>query len=224
MAGGVQWLSLQGVSLETEGKPQEASRTYASMLPYLSNLSSTFASTLEHQSWTEKVLARHCILSSRYVKAIVAQPQELLSVTSPTPPGSLLAPFRAFADHYKKSSSRNASHDSSQGRVWQAYYDTLSVLVQHGIVQPIFTNKMHQAAELKKVQAMYEGTLLKEVKFPRADQANSQIESWVDQVMANWRILCGYTWQDSELEEGGKATMGHVVLDVGTPQRSWQFL
>lgn len=202
--------------METEGKTQQAIWAYTSMLPYLSNLPSTFASTPEHRSWTEKLLARHCILSSRQVIANIAQPQDLLSVNSSTPPGSLLSPFRAFADHCQNIAPRTTGQGSLHENVWQAYYNTLSVLVQHGMVQPIFKSRLHQAAELKKVQAMYEITLLKEVRFPRADQANTQIENWVDQVVANWRILSGPSWQNDDVGEGGKAALGHIVLDVGT--------
>ena len=149
------------------------------------------------------------MLSSRHVTANVAQPQDLLS------------PFRAFADHCERNTWRNTSQNSSHGRVWQAYYDTLSVLFQHGMVQPMFKSRLHQATELRKVQVMYEAALLKEVKFPRADQLNSQVESWVDQVMANWRVMCGSGWQDDDLGEGGKAGMDRVVLDVGT---SWALM
>lgn len=186
------------------------------MLPYLSTLPSTLANTPEHRTWTQKLLVRHCMLSSRHVTSNMAQPQDLLSTTSPTPPESLLSPFRAFADRYQSNAMRTTGQDTSYAHVWQAYYDTVSIFVRYGMVLPIFKSKFHQAAELKMVQAMYETALLKEFNFPRADQANSQIESWVDQVMANWRVLCGSAWQNDEIGEGGKAALSHVVLDVGT--------
>ena len=100
-------------------------------------------------------------------------------------------------------------------RTWGYYYNTLSVLLQRETTQHVFDSRLQQGIELKKVEASYESILLKETKFPRADQANSQIESWVDQVMANWRIMCGHTWQDEDLGEGGKAALGRGVLEVG---------
>lgn len=103
---------------------------------------------------------------------------------------------------------------SSYMRTWGLYYNTLSVLLQRKTTQHVFDSKLQQGVELKKVEASYESILLKETKFPRADQANSQIESWVDQVMANWRTMCGHTWQDEDLE-GGKAALGRGVLEVG---------
>ena len=89
------------------------------------------------------------------------------------------------------------------------------MLLQRRIPQHVFDSKSQQGLELKKVEATYESILLKESKFPRADQANSHIESWVDQVMANWSVMCGDTWQNEDLGEGGKASLGRGVLEVG---------
>ena len=104
---------------------------------------------------------------------------------------------------------------SSYMRTWGCYYDTLSVLLQRQTMEHVFDSKLQQGVELKKVEATYESILLQEVQFPRADQASSLIESWVDQVMANWRVMCGHTWQDDDLGEGGKASLGRGVLSVG---------
>ena len=198
---------------------REAARTYASMLPYILNLPTTFSSVPEHQLWTEKLLARYCILASRHVILNAERPEELLSSTSLIAPGSILSPFRAYANLYdaqKTTADNDMAMDggSSHGRTWKAYYDAVSIMVQNGIVQPVFKSRLQQGVELKSVEAFYQATLLKEVKFPRADQANSQIESWVDQVMANWRVMCGPKWLDEDLGEGGKAALGHGVLDV----------
>ena len=89
------------------------------------------------------------------------------------------------------------------------------MLLQRGTPQHVFDSKLQQGLELKKVEATYESILLKESSFPRADQANSNIESWVDQMMANWRVMCGHTWQNEDLGEGGKASLGRGVLEVG---------
>ena len=197
----------------------EAARGYVSMLPYISNLPTTFAGVPEHQIWTERLLARHCILASRHVTSNAERPQELLSSTSLIAPESILSPFRAYANHFdsKKTTADNdiaIDDGSSHARTWKAYYDAISVMVQHEIVQPVFKSRLQQSMELKRVEAFYQTFLLKEVRFPRADQANSQIECWVDQVMANWRVLSGPNWLDEDIGEGGKATLGHGVLDV----------
>ena len=99
-------------------------------------------------------------------------------------------------------------------RAWKAYYDVISIMIRHDIVQPVFKSRSQQCAELKKVEGVYQGLLLKEIEFPRADQANYQIELWVDQVIVNWRVMCGRSWKDEDLGDGGKASLGRGVLEV----------
>jgi len=212
-------LTHSGVSLEKEGMTRDAYRTYESMLPYLSNLPSTFANTTQHHYWREMLLARYSMLSSRHVVAHAGNPIDLLSPAASIPPTSLLTSFRAYAHNWDSKLYARAGKSSFSLRPWQAYYDTLSILVQQGFVEPMFKSKLQQRTEVKIVETIYEDGLLKGVTFPRADQTSSQIESWVDQVMANWRIMCGSTWQEEELGEGGKAALGHGVLDVGSALR-----
>ena len=187
------------------------------MLPYITSLPSTFANTPEPRYWTESLLTRHCMLSSLHVSANQMSPS-----ISAVPPSRILAPFRAYSKYWDTKSASNmgtlskaGDRHSSYARTWGYYYDTLSVLLQRETTQHVFDSRLQHGAELKKVEATYENILLKETNYPRADQANSQIESWVDQVMANWRVMCGRTWQDEDLGEGGKAVLGRGVLDVG---------
>ena len=206
-----------GLSLEDTNNHGEAIRTYESMLSYIIGLASTFGNTPEHQYWTESLLIRHCMLSSRHLSANQVSPS--IPAVSPS---RVLAPFRTYSKYWDTKSPSDTSslvkdggRNSSYMRTWGNYYDTLSVLLQRGATQQVFDSKLQQGVELKKVEATYESILLKETKFPRADQANSQIETWVDQVMANWRVMCGHTWQDEDLGEGGKISLGRGVLDVG---------
>lgn len=207
---------LRGLSLEETDNMGDAIRTYESMLPYITSLPSTFANTPEHRYWTESLLTRHCMLSSRHVSA-----NQLSPSISAVPPSRVLAPFRAYSKYWDTKSASNAGtlfkagdRHSSYMRTWGYYYDTLSILLQRETNQHVFDSRLQQGIELKKVEANYESILLRESKFPSADQANSQIESWVDQVMANWRVMCGHTWQDEDLGEGGKAAIGRSVLEV----------
>ena len=186
------------------------------MLPFITSLPSTFADTPEYQYWTESLLTHHCMLSSHHVSANQVPP------ISVVPPSRVLAPFRAYSKYWDTKVGSNTGtlfkagdRHSSYMRTWGCYYDTLSVLLQRETTQHVFDSKLQQGGELKSVEANYENILLKKTKFPRADQANSQIESWVDQVMANWRVMCGHTWQDKDLGDGGKAAVGRGVLDVG---------
>ncbi|CAD6563756.1 MAG: hypothetical protein ASARMPREDX12_000049 [Alectoria sarmentosa] len=206
---------LRGLSLEETNNTGEAIRTYESMLPYITSLAATFINTPEHRYWTESLLTRHCMLSSRHVSANLVSPS-----ISAVPPSRVLAPFRAYSKYWDTKSAFNegtlkaVDGHRSHMQTWAYYYDTLSVLLQRETAQHVFDSRLQQGLELRKVEATYESILLKETKFPRADQANSQIESWVDQVMANWRVMCGHTWQDEDLGEGGKAALGHGVLEV----------
>lgn len=212
-----QLLKEPGLSLEETNSLGEAIRTYESMLPYITSLPSTFANTPENRYWTESLLTRHCMLSSRHVSANQVSPS-ILAV----PPSRVLAPFRAYSKYWDTKSAlitgtlfKAGDRHNSYMRTWGHYYDTLSILLQRETTQHVFDSRLQQGVELKKVEATYESILLKETSFPRADEANSQIESWVDQVMANWGVMCGHTWQDEELGEGGKAALGRGVLDVG---------
>lgn len=210
-------LNSSGLSLEETNSIGEAIRTYESMLPYITSLPSTFANSPEHRYWTESLLTRHCMLSSRHVSANQVSPS-----ISVVPPSRVLAPFRAYSKYWDNKSMSNTGtlfkagdRHSSYLRTWGYYYDTLSILLQRETTQHVFDSRLQQSVELKKVEATYESILLKETKFPSADQANSQIESWVDQVIVNWRVMCGHTWRDEDLGEGGKAALGRSVLDVG---------
>lgn len=64
------------------------------------------------------------------------------------------------------------------------------------------------------METIYENLLIKETKFPKASETNHEVESWVDSVMDNWRLLCGPTWSDEDLGEGGKEGVARGVLDV----------
>ena len=216
LTGENQLLNEAGLSLEETNSSREATRTYESMLPYITSLSSTVANTPEQRYWTESLLTRHCMLSSHHISTNQSPP------ISAVPPSRILAPFRAFSKYWDTKGASNpglhkktGERQSSYIRTWGCYYDTLSILLQREATAHVFDSKLQQGAELKKVEAAYEGVLLKETQFPKADQTNSQIESWVDQVMANWRIMCGHTWQDEDLGAGGKASLGRGVLDVG---------
>ena len=203
-----------GSSLENESKSTDAIQVYKVFLDHFSNLSSTISGTIEYQSWTERVLSRYCMLCSRYIAAHAAHIRSLISPTASISPASILTPFRAYAKSWHTGSSTGTAKAGSSVYVWRAYYDALSTLLQNGIVQPVFESKMKNSVELKNVEATYEAMLLKEVSFPRADQVNTQVESWADQVMADWRIMSSSTWREEDLGQLNKLTLGRGVLDV----------
>jgi len=147
--------------------------------------------------------------------------------------------FRMWAQFWEAGVGATATDNSETGKtrrlVWKAYYDTLSTILQRDLrYSPASTNlepqlldpseklpadehlasRIQQRAELKRVETTYESLLLKETRFPKASESSIVIELWVDAVMSNWRVLCGSSWQDEELGEGGKGGVGQGVLDV----------
>lgn len=118
---------------------------------------------------------------------------------------------------------------------WKAYYDTLSTTIRYNLpydadTVPAASEKsaldshtsarLQQRAELKRVETIYENLLIKETHFPKASESNHEVEVWVESVIANWRALCGPSWFDEELGEGGKEGVGRSVLDVSAQRRN----
>lgn len=120
--------------------------------------------------------------------------------------------------------------------VWFAYYKTLSDILQRGWLyasgqtadttprilespeslgeEEFLASRLRQRAELKNIEAINEGFLLKETTFPKATERNEDVEAWAEAVMRNWRVMCGPTWHDEELGEGGKNAVARGVLDI----------
>lgn len=193
---------------------QSAYEAYEIMLSYLRDLPSRFTTNPQHYYWREAVFTRYAMLSSRHVRAHARNPTGLLLPGASIRPASLLTPFRAYAHNWDSELCARAGRPVFTLRPWKDFYDTVSIIVQHGWVQPFYQSKSQQCMELKAMEKVYEHNLLRDVTFPRADQTSTQIEGWVDQVMANWRVTCGSTWQEEDLK-GGRVGLGNGVLNVG---------
>ena len=74
--------------------------------------------------------------------------------------------------------------------------------------------KLQTRIELQRVETIYEGLLLREVRFPKANESSEEVREWVELVMGNWNVLCGSTWQNADLGEGAKEGVSRSVLDV----------
>jgi hypothetical protein len=172
--------------------------------------------------WTESLLVRLCQLSDQST----GTGRQISSVDA-------LRTYRFWAKHWDASAKSGGSNAPSAARhrrlAWKAYYDTLSHALRHNLAYepesspsaaekpPLHTQsslRLRQRAELKRVETVYEGLMIKETLFPKASETNHEIEAWVDSVMDNWRLLCGPTWSDSDLGEGGKEGVARSVLDV----------
>ncbi|KAF3035898.1 hypothetical protein E8E12_001138 [Didymella heteroderae] len=209
---------LKGSAQESTGATTDAVKTYTSILPWLS---SQTAESAQFRIWTESLLGRLCQLSDQSQSSSLIGPSEALQI------------FRAF-DKFSEGSGRNAGsatadHAKSRRLAWKAYYNTLSTIIHRDLPyeagtvettteQPAISDRtalrLQQRAELKRVEVIYENLLIKETHFPKASESNREIEAWVESVISNWRVLCGASWSDSELGEGGKEGVGRSVIDI----------
>ncbi|KAF2810963.1 uncharacterized protein BDZ99DRAFT_487697 [Mytilinidion resinicola] len=202
---------IKGFSQEKTSAVQDALKTYSSVFPFLLSLTSLNSTSAQFRLWTERLLGRACLLVDQSSPEI----HDIDSAQS-------LKTFRIWQrlwDSLAGSGASGSEAGKSRRLVWKAYYDTLSTLLQRGhSYGPTPTNleprKLQQRSELKRVEAIYEGLILKETQFPKASENNYEIEQWVDAVISNWRVLCGPGWQDEELGEGGKGAVGRGVLDI----------
>ncbi|PVI07644.1 filamentation protein-like protein [Periconia macrospinosa] len=211
---------LKGWSQEDTGSLEDAVRTYRSVLPFLSD--KLTSATPQFRAWTERLLVRLCLLSDQ-----TSNTREYISSSE------ALQIFRYWALYWDSAAKAHgaASADGAKARrsAWKAYYDTLSDILRRGLpYEPesgssngssekhsiSSSNRLLQHAELKKVETIYEGLLLKETLFPKASETNHEIVSWADSVMENWRFLCGSTWSNADLGAGGKEAVGRGVLDI----------
>ena len=179
----------------------------------------------EQRLWTERLLARFCVLTSHILSEFGA---------SQTSPASDLMAFRAWATFWEGRPSQGITEIDGpkvgsgilRRKIWKAYYDILSIVLQRGLpYEPPLTavaekpgqsvtTRMLQRIELKRVETTYEGLMLQEVRFPKAEEVNQEVEDWAEQVMRNWGVLCGPSWHDEELGEGGQEAASRNVLDV----------
>ena len=156
---------------------------------------------------------------------------------------SIIAPFRAWAKFQNSMPHQgliqaNATDPEGNIRrrdIWKAYYNTLSSYLQSNASFPIAHQEVHrplgsnpsdpedqnvpgprlmQYEELSRVETVYEELLLKEISFPAAHQTNVEVDEWVEQVIANWRVTCGSNWRNADLGPGGQEAAGRKVLDV----------
>lgn len=208
------------------------------MLPVVSSTPPACRSTPEYLIWTEQLLAQYGLLmqDSTQPDGRGGRPRLHTKET--------LAPFRAWAELPRVSPAKSGNVAQSPGRIkhqsparrriWQLYYTSLSTILQQGLPYPpvgygpstpaqemgtdnvnsMANLKLQQSIELRRVESIYEDILLKEVSFPKANEANFEVESWTDQVIANWTVISSSSWQNEDLGNGGKEAMTRNVLAV----------
>lgn len=230
---------LIGELQDNAGKTLEAHRTYASILPLISSTTLASRSVPEYRIWTERLLARYGMLMENFPgpEGIGSQPRYYTKETlAPFRAWAELtgADSAQSGGNIGQSAPSITHWASTRRRVWQLYYNALSTILQQGLPYPLvghepstsvqMTNtgnakssaglKLQQSLELRHVENIYEDVLLKEVPFPKANEANVEVESWTDQVVANWRVISNSSWQNEDLGKGGKEDMTRNVLAV----------
>ena len=222
----------------------EGLNTYRSMIPFLTSIPSTLGSySPEFRLWTERMLSRMVAVSMKSkplgewmdLKSMLQMFHLWLSLFRFTPTNPKLPVPYEPPRQAPSLIDLGLEVDYSRWDVWMAYYETLSeILVRGYIYAPAYSDikpelvysrdglvdsecvnaRLMQRTEIKKVEANIETKLLQETHFPKATERNSRVERWVDAVMQNWRIMCGPSWHDDELGEGGKNAIARGVLDV----------
>ncbi|KAL4883306.1 hypothetical protein BJY04DRAFT_226717 [Aspergillus karnatakaensis] len=208
---------IKGAAQHSISNPQDALQTFNSLVPWLGSpaLAST---TSQFIYWSEKVLADGALIAGNEVNKDITDASDELVKTA-------LSLFRAWSSHSAVKPGASSQHAQTEGTpepaqwysIWKSYYDLLSAILQHGLpyTTPVSGPERPQlATELRRVEAISEANLLRDVKFPTADSGNKSVEAWVEQVIRNWKVLCGSQWNDEELGEGGQNAVGKNVLEI----------
>lgn len=208
---------IKGAAQHSVSGPQDALQTFNSLAPWLGSTSLASPSS-QFQYWTEKIQADGALIAGDEVcKNIDEASAELVSIA--------LRFFRAWASHPNVKSdapshglqAENSSEPVPKSSIWGSYYDLLSAILLHDLPYTGSVDgpgRPQLASEIRRVEKICESNLLRDVKFPTADHGNERVEEWVEQVIQNWKKLCGPQWHDEELGEGGQTALGGNVLDV----------
>lgn len=136
-----------------------------------------------------------------------------------------LKSFRLWASHAEikrtdpltAAPSVHAKGTESIAATWKAYYDILTAVLQKKLpyIPPYDGPSAKQlSSEFKRVQAITEVIFLANTKFPKANEGNEYVEAFVEQVIANWEILCGPEWNAEDFGEGGQDALSRAVLEL----------
>jgi hypothetical protein len=200
----------------------DALNTASSVLARLATPKPTIVSCSQVLYWSEKFLSKLALIAGE--KAC-----ERDQTSSDTSTEIALKAFRLWSVHPQvkrrdyssgnpSSQLAGASETPSETSMWMSYYELLSTILQHNMTYfpPSHGPSRGQlATEIRRVETVCERVLLREVRFPRANARNPQVESWVEKVIRNWEALCGPEWRDDDFGEGGQDAVGRNVLDVG---------
>ncbi|KAL4919431.1 hypothetical protein BDW62DRAFT_199744 [Aspergillus aurantiobrunneus] len=209
---------IKGAAQHSVSGPRDALKAFNSLTPWLGDTSVGSPSS-QFLYWSEKILADGALLAGDQVcKGIAEAGDEIVGIA--------LRFFRAWSSHpaikpgavpSQDPQTESPSEPVPKSSIWKSYYDLLSAILLHDLpyMGPADGPERPQLAnELRRVEAICEANLLRDVKFPTANSGNKSVEVWVEQVIQNWEKLCGPQWLDEELGEGGQNALGKNVLDI----------
>lgn len=197
---------IKGVVFIGRGALLDADLAFERVIPLLEMNKSTITSTPQFAYWSEQLLA----------EIAIARTTQDMSDGGDTATYA----FRQWAHLACKGTQQSpttfghARTPRTRMSVWRAYYHHLSALLQQSHPDAPLHLRSNLVPELRRVETAYENELLRSVQFPKASESNQVIEEWVEQVIANWEVLCGSQWSVKDLGEGGRNTVGRHVIDV----------
>ncbi|KAJ5833726.1 hypothetical protein N7474_002037 [Penicillium riverlandense] len=210
---------IKATAQSTIGGIDETLDTFAALEPWLSSGKQASVANAQFLNWSETLLGKGALMASK-------EASKNSPYSNPRHVEIALRLFRQWAVHpavkqglaTQKSTASDLSSPISRTTLWNSYYGFLTIVLQDNLTYPPPSaerpGRPQQAAELRRVETICEGNLLREVKFPTASSGNSQVEEWVERVISNWEILCGPHWQDDDLGEGGQTVASRNVLDM----------
>ncbi|QGA16829.1 hypothetical protein EYB26_004499 [Talaromyces marneffei] len=201
--------------------PDAALETASTVLPRLAIPNSALASCPQALYWSELFLSRVAMLASEEVLANDSGNHDFEIETA-------LKAFRLWSGHpqikgqdiaaSQRGIQSGSSHNSdSQSSIWMAYYKLLSLILQNGLsYYPLSSGSPRRqlATEIRRVETVCESVLLRGTKFPLASGSNPHVEAWTEDVISNWEVLCGPSWRDDDVGEGGQDSISRNVLDI----------
>lgn len=212
---------LKANCLSRSDRRLEALIIFESTLGPLADVWNGYKGRQQLSFWAELFLTEYCMLQARMLEA---GEKSLADSNS-------LAPYRCWSKYWESSTEQGTALKGGHGfrgaiprrRIWGEYYTALSGILQNDIPYPpgnytVITKdtsaRNQLRIELKKVEAAFEGLLLTETPFPRADEEREEVEHFVNTAMTNWSVLSGRDWHEQDLGPGGKEGLSRGVLDI----------
>lgn len=196
--------------------PEDAIRTFKSVLPWVSAPVSSSPSSPQYLFWSEQLLAKAALLASEAASEGPLANEQTAEFA--------LKAFRLWSSHrsvkqgdpISTALSSAPASPGSRASIWQAYYAFLSSTLRRVVyVSPSESPKRVQlTTEFRRVETICENIVIKNTTFPKAEIKNREVEAWVEQFMQNWEVLCGPEWRDDDFGEGGQDAFSRNILDV----------